>query len=154
MAEEAAVQNAPSVDSALQTFAVHAGAKMRIDGQSDEWVATVLEDGKVQKVGIAPQQSERNTAEANAGQDERAIHEHAREKHARQPEKTHASQQVAHSIFRPGLLEQVVQLCAERTQLGDQGVFIAGDEEGTLLYDSVRYAKARTRRPPHKHRSF
>ena len=54
MAEEAAVQNAPSVDSALQTFAVHAGAKMRIDGQSDEWVVTVLEDGKVGWIRAEP----------------------------------------------------------------------------------------------------
>ena len=47
MAEETAVQSAPSDDSALQIFAVHEGTKVRTDRRSDVWIEIILEDGKV-----------------------------------------------------------------------------------------------------------
>ena len=47
MAEETAVQSAPSDDSALQIFAVHEGTKVRTDRRSDAWIEIILEDGKV-----------------------------------------------------------------------------------------------------------
>ena len=47
MAEETAVQSAPSDDSALQIFAVHEGTKVRTHRRSDAWIEIVLEDGKV-----------------------------------------------------------------------------------------------------------
>ena len=47
MAEETAVQSAPSGDSALQIFAVHEGTKVRTDRRSEAWVEIILEDGKV-----------------------------------------------------------------------------------------------------------
>ena len=47
MANEAAVQSAPSDDSALTIFAVHEGTTVRIDRQSAEWVEIVLADGKI-----------------------------------------------------------------------------------------------------------
>ena len=47
MAEETAVQSAPSDDSTLQIFAVHEGTKVRTDRRSDAWIEIVLEDGKV-----------------------------------------------------------------------------------------------------------
>ena len=47
MAEETAVQSAPSDDSTLQIFAVHEGTKVRIDRRSDAWIEIILEDGKV-----------------------------------------------------------------------------------------------------------
>ncbi len=47
MAEEAQVQSAPSDDTALQIFAVHAGTKVAVDRRADEWVEIALEDGAV-----------------------------------------------------------------------------------------------------------
>ena len=47
MADEAQVQSAPSDDPALQIFAVHEGAKVRMDRRSGDWVEIVLEDGSV-----------------------------------------------------------------------------------------------------------
>ena len=47
MAEETAVQSAPSDDSALQIFAVHEGTKVQTDRRSDAWIEIILEDGKV-----------------------------------------------------------------------------------------------------------
>ena len=47
IAEETAVQSAPSDDSALQIFAVHEGTKVRTDRRSDAWIEIILEDGKV-----------------------------------------------------------------------------------------------------------
>ena len=47
MAEETAVQSAPSDDSALQIFAVHEGTKVRTDRRSDAWIEIILVDGKV-----------------------------------------------------------------------------------------------------------
>ena len=47
MAEETAVQSAPSDDSALQIFAIHEGTKVQTDRRSDAWIEIILEDGKV-----------------------------------------------------------------------------------------------------------
>ena len=47
MAEETAVQSAPSDDTTLQIFAVHEGTKVRLDRRSEAWIEIVLEDGKV-----------------------------------------------------------------------------------------------------------
>lgn len=47
MADEAQVQSAPSDDPALRIFAVHEGAKVRMDRRSGDWVEIVLEDGSV-----------------------------------------------------------------------------------------------------------
>ena len=47
MADEAQVQSAPSDDPALRIFAVHEGAKVRMDRRSGEWVEVVLADGSV-----------------------------------------------------------------------------------------------------------
>ncbi len=47
MAEEVAVQSAPSDDRALQVFTIHEGTKVRVEQRTEEWVEIVLEDGKV-----------------------------------------------------------------------------------------------------------
>jgi tetratricopeptide (TPR) repeat protein len=47
LVDEVAVQSAPSDDRSLQTFTIHEGTKIRIDGQSGEWAEIVLADGKV-----------------------------------------------------------------------------------------------------------
>lgn len=47
MADEAQVQSAPSDDPALRIFAVHEGAKVRMDRRSGDWVEIMLEDGSV-----------------------------------------------------------------------------------------------------------
>ena len=53
LADEVAVQSAPSDDSALQIFAIHQGTKVRIDTRAEDWVEIVLEDGKVGWVPIS-----------------------------------------------------------------------------------------------------
>ncbi|MGI9628658.1 MAG: tetratricopeptide repeat protein [Longimicrobiales bacterium] len=53
MAPEVSVLSAPSADGGLTLFSLHAGAKVRIDQTSGEWVEVVLQDGKV---GWLPQQ--------------------------------------------------------------------------------------------------
>jgi tetratricopeptide (TPR) repeat protein len=47
LAEEAAVQSAPSDNETLQIFSIHEGTKVRIDRRSEDWIEVVLEDGKV-----------------------------------------------------------------------------------------------------------
>ncbi len=47
LAESAPVQSAPSDDTDLHLFTIHAGTKVRLDQQSDEWLEVVLEDGRV-----------------------------------------------------------------------------------------------------------
>lgn len=53
MADEVAVQSAPSDDTALQIFTVHQGTKVRIDTRAEEWAEVVLADGKVGWVPLA-----------------------------------------------------------------------------------------------------
>jgi tetratricopeptide (TPR) repeat protein len=47
MAEEVAVQSAPSGEDDLTLFRVHEGTKVRIDQDTDTWSEVVLEDGRV-----------------------------------------------------------------------------------------------------------
>jgi hypothetical protein len=47
LAEEIAVQSAPSPEDDLTLFHVHEGTKVRLDQQTDEWSEVVLEDGRV-----------------------------------------------------------------------------------------------------------
>ena len=47
MAEEVAVQSAPSDEDDLTLFRVHEGTKVRIDQDTDTWSEIVLEDGRV-----------------------------------------------------------------------------------------------------------
>jgi tetratricopeptide (TPR) repeat protein len=47
MAEEVAVQSAPSDEDDLTLFRVHEGTKVRIDQDTDTWSEVVLEDGRV-----------------------------------------------------------------------------------------------------------
>jgi len=47
LAEEVAVQSAPSEEDDLTLFLVHEGTKVRIDQTTESWMEVVLEDGKV-----------------------------------------------------------------------------------------------------------
>jgi tetratricopeptide (TPR) repeat protein len=47
LAEEVAVQSAPSGDDNLTLFRVHEGTRVRVDQSTDTWLEIVLDDGKV-----------------------------------------------------------------------------------------------------------
>jgi hypothetical protein len=47
LAQEVAVQSAPSVEDDLTLFRIHEGTKVRLDQRTPEWSEIVLEDGRV-----------------------------------------------------------------------------------------------------------